>query len=143
MAKAVPPGSLLRVAWIASLGGAVSLRAWNALAGPMLHGYDGWSHVAYVLFLDLYGAIPWADQGWAFGQFVQARELSIGGQDVHGPLCALLGEAAFQQAVSQLRVRQIPPATEHPRQHGWVQRRAPQKRQVLLRGRGEQGQAEV
>ena len=32
----------------------------------MLHGYDGWSHVAYVLYLDLYHAIPFADQGWSY-----------------------------------------------------------------------------
>jgi hypothetical protein len=29
-------------------------------------GYDAWGHVAYVLYLDLYRAIPWADQGWSY-----------------------------------------------------------------------------
>jgi tetratricopeptide (TPR) repeat protein len=29
-------------------------------------GYDAWGHVAYVLFLDLYRAVPWADQGWSY-----------------------------------------------------------------------------
>ena len=54
----------LRAAWTASLVAAIGLRLWNALAGPMLYGYDGWAHVAYVLFLDQYQAIPYADQGW-------------------------------------------------------------------------------
>jgi tetratricopeptide (TPR) repeat protein len=56
----------LRAAWTASLIAAIGLRLWNALAGPMLYGYDGWAHVAYVLFLDQYQAIPYADQGWSF-----------------------------------------------------------------------------
>jgi tetratricopeptide (TPR) repeat protein len=29
-------------------------------------GYDAWGHVAYVLFLDLYRGVPWADQGWSY-----------------------------------------------------------------------------
>jgi tetratricopeptide (TPR) repeat protein len=32
----------------------------------MMWGYDAWGHAAYVLFLDLYRGVPWADQGWSF-----------------------------------------------------------------------------
>jgi len=56
----------IRVGWwiaIAALGG---VRLWNALAGPLLRGYDAHGHVAYALYLDLYGALPWADQGWSY-----------------------------------------------------------------------------
>ena len=56
----------LRAIWTASIGAAVGLRLWNALAGPVLHGYDGWAHIAYVLFIDLYHAIPYPDQGWSY-----------------------------------------------------------------------------
>ncbi len=42
------------------------MRLWNALEGPLLWGYDAWGHVAYAIFLDLYRAVPWADQGWSF-----------------------------------------------------------------------------
>lgn len=51
---------------MAAIVAAIGVRAWNALAGPMMWGYDAWGHVAYVLFLDLYRAIPWADQGWSY-----------------------------------------------------------------------------
>ncbi len=53
-------------AWSAVLAVAVGVRLWNALAGPMLWGYDAWGHVAYALFLELYRALPWADQGWSY-----------------------------------------------------------------------------
>ena len=33
----------LRAAWAASIAIAATLRLWNALAGPVLHGYDGWA----------------------------------------------------------------------------------------------------
>ncbi|MFQ5416263.1 MAG: tetratricopeptide repeat protein [Myxococcota bacterium] len=52
----------------AALAVAVGVRMWNALAGPLMWGYDAWGHVAYVLFLDLYGALPYADQGWSYYQ---------------------------------------------------------------------------
>lgn len=48
------------------MGVATGVRAWNALAGPLGWGYDAWGHVAYVLFLDLYRALPHADQGWVY-----------------------------------------------------------------------------
>jgi Flp pilus assembly protein TadD len=51
---------------VATLGAAVGVRLWNALAGPLMWGYDAWGHVAYALFLDLYEAVPWADQGWSY-----------------------------------------------------------------------------
>lgn len=57
---------VLTLAWITSLGLAIGIRAWNALAGPMFHGYDAWAHFCYVMFLDLYRAIPYADQGWSY-----------------------------------------------------------------------------
>jgi len=52
--------------WGVAVGAAVAVRLWNALAGPRMWGYDAWGHVAYVLFLDLYRAVPWADQGWSY-----------------------------------------------------------------------------
>ena len=52
--------------WIAVLGSAVGVRLWNAWAGPLMWGYDAWGHVAYVIFLDIYRAVPWADQGWSY-----------------------------------------------------------------------------
>src|SRR5262245_50216602 len=53
-------------AWCAAVGLAAGVRLWDALAGPLLWGYDAWGHVAYALFLDLYRAVPWADQGWSY-----------------------------------------------------------------------------
>jgi tetratricopeptide (TPR) repeat protein len=52
--------------WCIAIGAAVGVRVWNALAGPLMWGYDAWGHVAYALFLDLYRAMPWADQGWSY-----------------------------------------------------------------------------
>lgn len=52
--------------WGAALGAAFGVRLWNALEGSRMWGYDAWGHVAYVLFLDLYRAVPWADQGWSY-----------------------------------------------------------------------------
>jgi len=52
--------------WIVAIAAAVGVRGWNALTGPLLWGYDAWGHVAYVLFLDLYRGVPWADQGWSY-----------------------------------------------------------------------------
>jgi len=48
------------------VGVAAGVRVWNAVAGPLGWGYDAWGHVAYVLFLDLYRALPHADQGWVY-----------------------------------------------------------------------------
>jgi tetratricopeptide (TPR) repeat protein len=59
-------GALLGLGWALSAGGAIGLRLWNALEGGALQGYDAWGHIAYVLFLDVYGALPWADQGWSY-----------------------------------------------------------------------------
>jgi tetratricopeptide (TPR) repeat protein len=52
--------------WSVALGVSVGVRLWNALEGPHMWGYDAWGHVAYVLFLDLYRGLPWADQGWSY-----------------------------------------------------------------------------
>ena len=56
----------LAAAWLAVIALAAVPRLWNALAGPLMWGYDAWGHVAYVLFVDLYRAAPWADQGWSY-----------------------------------------------------------------------------
>lgn len=52
--------------WLAATGVLVSVRSWNASRGPLLQGYDDFAHIGYVLFLDRYSAMPWADQGWAY-----------------------------------------------------------------------------
>ena len=56
----------LLAGWVAAVGAALAVRAWNALEGPLMWGYDAWAHVAYVLFLDVYRGLPWADQGWSY-----------------------------------------------------------------------------
>lgn len=56
----------LTFAWGGAIALAIGVRGWNALFGPVLHGYDGWAHITYVLFLDTFHALPWADQGWSF-----------------------------------------------------------------------------
>jgi tetratricopeptide (TPR) repeat protein len=55
----------LRVAWCLAIALAAGVRGWNALAGPLLWGYDAGGHLQYVLHLDVYRALPWADQGWS------------------------------------------------------------------------------
>jgi tetratricopeptide (TPR) repeat protein len=60
------PGPGLGAAWAVAIGAAAGVRLWNALAGPMMWGYDAWGHVSYALFLDAYRALPWADQGWSY-----------------------------------------------------------------------------
>jgi tetratricopeptide (TPR) repeat protein len=52
--------------WFVAVGVAAGVRLWNALAGPLMGGYDAPGHLAYVFFLDRYGAIPWAHQGWGY-----------------------------------------------------------------------------
>lgn len=56
----------LLAGWLLAIGVSAGVRLWNALQGPLMWGYDAWGHVAYVLFLDLYQAVPWADQGWSY-----------------------------------------------------------------------------
>ena len=56
----------LRLGWAVAILAACGVRAWNALAGPVLYGYDAWGHLSYVFFLDLYRSVPYADQGWSF-----------------------------------------------------------------------------
>jgi tetratricopeptide (TPR) repeat protein len=56
----------LALGWAAALAVAIGVRLWNALAGPRMWGYDAWGHVSYALFLDVYRAVPWADQGWSY-----------------------------------------------------------------------------
>lgn len=77
---------LLSVAWILSVAGAVGVRAWNAIFGPLFYGYDAWGHVAYVFFIDLYRALPFADQGWSY---------------FHPPLHYLLGWLLMQAGDSK------------------------------------------
>jgi tetratricopeptide (TPR) repeat protein len=76
--------------WCIALGAAVGVRLWNALAGPLLWGYDAWGHVAYALFLDLYHAMPWADQGWSY---------------FHPPLHYLFGWALAKAGSGEVLVR--------------------------------------
>lgn len=52
--------------WGVTLAAAIGVRLWNALAGPLMWGYDAWGQLAYVIFVDLYRAVPWADQGWSY-----------------------------------------------------------------------------
>jgi tetratricopeptide (TPR) repeat protein len=59
------PG-LLAAGWFVAIGLAAGVRLWNALAGPLMWGYDAPGHLAYVFFLDRYGAVPWAHQGWGY-----------------------------------------------------------------------------
>jgi tetratricopeptide (TPR) repeat protein len=58
--------TLCSLGWGAAVTAAIAVRVWNALHGALMWGYDAWGHVAYVLFLDLYRAVPWADQGWSY-----------------------------------------------------------------------------
>ena len=53
-------------------------------------GYDAWGHVAYVFYLDLYRAVPWADQGWSY---------------FHPPLHYLIGWALTQARSGELLMR--------------------------------------
>lgn len=79
-----------RAAWAVAIAAAVGVRAWNALAGPLLHGYDAWAHVTYVQFLDTFHALPWADQGWSF---------------FHPPLYYALGFALAQAGSADVLAR--------------------------------------
>jgi tetratricopeptide (TPR) repeat protein len=75
------PARLLVVGWFASVAGAIGVRVWNAVFGPLFYGYDAWGHISYVFFLDMYRAIPYADQGWSY---------------FHPPLHYLIGWALMQ-----------------------------------------------
>lgn len=58
----------LAIGWAVAVGVSAGVRLWNALTAALMWGYDAWGHVAYVLFLDLYREVPYADQGWSFYQ---------------------------------------------------------------------------
>ena len=58
--------SWLRAGWVAAAGLAVLTRLVDALTGPILRGYDAIAHASYAFFLDLYHALPFADQGWLY-----------------------------------------------------------------------------
>jgi tetratricopeptide (TPR) repeat protein len=108
----------LRAAWTASIAAAVGLRLWNALVGPVLHGYDGWSHVAYILFLDLHHAIPYADQGWSYFHpplyyGLGALLAQLGNADALARGLALLGSAA-SLAIACLAARVVAAARGEP-----------------------------
>jgi len=64
--EVAPGSSWLRGAWLAAITLAVGSRVLNVmlLNGP--DGYDAWGHFSYVLYLDLYHAVPRADQGWSY-----------------------------------------------------------------------------
>lgn len=61
-----PRSHVLLLGWIVSATLATGLRVWNAVFGPLFYGYDAWGHIAYVFFLDMYGSLPYADQGWSY-----------------------------------------------------------------------------
>ncbi len=79
-----------RIAWTAALALAAGSRLWNALESRVLQGYDAWGHVSYALFLDLYRAVPYADQGWSY---------------FHPPLHYALGFLLAQAGDAELLVR--------------------------------------
>ncbi len=58
--------NLARIAWFVALGVLIAVRVWNAIDGPLMKGWDDFGHVGYMLFLDLYRSVPWADQGWSY-----------------------------------------------------------------------------
>jgi hypothetical protein len=57
---------VVRVASVTLVLAALAMRIANSVLAPMLHGYDALGHLAYVFFLDLYRAVPHADQGWSY-----------------------------------------------------------------------------
>jgi len=61
-----PMSKGLAAAWVALVSAAVATRLAAALWAPILRGYDAIGHVSYVFFLDLYRAVPLADQGWSY-----------------------------------------------------------------------------
>jgi tetratricopeptide (TPR) repeat protein len=86
-------------AWLLAAGAALAPRLWNALAGPRLWGYDAWGHVSYALYLELYRALPWADQGWSYFHpplhyALGALLVRSGDADTVARGLALLGSAA-------------------------------------------------
>jgi tetratricopeptide (TPR) repeat protein len=52
--------------WVAAVGVAVAARLSCVFFGPALGGYDAVGHACYAFFLDLYHAVPHADQGWSY-----------------------------------------------------------------------------
>lgn len=87
-----PTAALPRVLFLAVSAILAGVYLWNALRGPLGTGYDAWGHVAYVLFLDLYRAVPWADQGWSY---------------FHPPLHYALGWLALQFGDVEFALRAI------------------------------------
>jgi hypothetical protein len=80
----------VRAAWAAALGAAVASRVANAWLQPGPSGFDAWGHIAYVFFIDLYRAIPYADQGWSY---------------FHPPLHYVLGWVLAQSGSADVLVR--------------------------------------
>jgi hypothetical protein len=105
------------VAWLGAFVILAGQRVWNAIDGPLMRGWDDFGHVGYVLFLDLYGAVPWADQGWSYfhpplhyvigwglAQFGSAEVLLRGLSLIGGAaslLIAWLAEDRFQSPINQ------------------------------------------
>jgi Tfp pilus assembly protein PilF len=81
---------LLALGWFGAVAVAVGVRLWNALAGPLMWGYDARGHLAYVFYLDRYAAIPWAHQGWGY---------------FHPPLHYALGWALAQFGSAEVLLR--------------------------------------
>jgi arylsulfatase len=51
---------------VVAIAAATAVYVWNALTSPLMRGYDDFGHVGYIFFIDLYRALPWADQGWSY-----------------------------------------------------------------------------
>jgi tetratricopeptide (TPR) repeat protein len=81
---------VLAAGWIVSIAAAAGVRLWNALTVPLMWGYDASGHVAYVFFLDRYGAVPWAHQGWTY---------------FHPPLHYVVGWALAQLGSAEILLR--------------------------------------
>lgn len=80
----------VRRAWWIVVTLAIASRVWNALTMTILRGFDAVGHISYVLFLDLYHAIPHAHQGWSF---------------FHPPLHYLFGWLLAQSGSGEVLVR--------------------------------------
>jgi tetratricopeptide (TPR) repeat protein len=104
-------------AWLVAVGLAVGVRVWGALAEGLGWGYDASGHLAYVLFLDAYRALPWADQGWSYYHPPLHYALGWGlaqlgsGEALMRGLALLGGAASLgTAALAAWLVRQVSPA---------------------------------
>jgi hypothetical protein len=66
----------------------------------LLRGYDDLGHAGYILYLDLYHSVPWADQGWSY--FHPPLHYMVGGvlAQFDSPVVLLRGLAVLGSAAS-------------------------------------------